>query len=168
MSAISAAADALADTLEEESRLCGMLLAVTHREEKAIIAADIPLLTSLVEEKEQVLELLATLETERMTAVTAIASAAGKPASSLTLGGVVALVDGPAQAQLVALSEGLREDGRALEEANARNAHLLQASSDLVDRWVQYLKSVITGALTYNPDGGAQGGAGSRMLDRSA
>src|SRR5262249_44288192 len=116
-----------------------MLLAVTHREEKAIIAADIPLLTSLVEEKEQVLELLATLETERMTAVTAIASAAGQQPSSLTLGGVVALVDGPAQAQLVALSEGLREDGRALEEANQRNAHLLQASSDLVDRWVQYL-----------------------------
>lgn len=168
MTALSAAADALAETLAEESRLCGILLAVTHREEKAIIAADIQMLTALVEEKEQVLELIATLETERMTALTAIAGATGHSPASLTLGGVVALVDGPAQAQLVALSEGLRADGQALEQANQRNAHLLQASSELVERWVQYLKSVITGALTYNPDGGAQGNGSSRMLDRTA
>jgi len=168
VSTLRAAADALAETLAEESRLCAMLLAVTHREEKAIIAADIPTLTALVDEKERVLELLATLETERMTAVTAIASATGRPAGSLTLGGVLDLVDGPAQAQLLALSEGLRADGQALEQANQRNARLLQASSELVERWVQYLKNVISGALTYNPDGGAQPGSGSRMLDQSA
>ena len=168
MTAVSVAADALAGALLEESRLCARLLAVTQREEKAIIAADIPMLTALVDEKEQVLELLATLETERMTALTAIASATGHSAASLTLGGVVALVDGAAQAQLVALSEGLRADGQALEQANARNAQLLRTSSELVDRWVQYLKTVITGALTYNPDGGVQGGGGNRMLDRSA
>jgi flagellar biosynthesis/type III secretory pathway chaperone len=168
VTALSAAADALAGALAEESRLCARLLAVTQREEKAIIAADIPMLTALVDEKEQVLEFLATLETERMTALTAIASATGHSAASLTLGGVVALVDGAAQAKLVALSEGLRADGQALEQANARNAHLLRTSSELVDRWVQYLKTVITGALTYNPDGGVQGSGGNRMLDRSA
>lgn len=168
MTALTAAAEALAGALEEESRLCARLLGVTQREEQAIIAADIKTLTALVDEKEQILELLATLETERMTALTAIAGATGRTAASLTLGGVMELVDGPAQAQLIALSEGLRADGQALEQANARNAQLLRTSSDLVERWVQYLKTVITGALTYNPDGGAQGGGGNRMLDRSA
>lgn len=168
MTALTAAAEALAGALAEESRLCARLLGVTQREEQAIIAADIKTLTALVDEKEQILELLATLETERMTALTAIAGATGRTAASLTLGGVMELVDGPAQAQLIALSEGLRADGQALEQANARNAQLLRTSSDLVERWVQYLKTVITGALTYNPDGGAQGGGGNRMLDRSA
>lgn len=168
MTALTIAADALTGALAEESRLCARLLSVTQREEQAIIAADIPMLTALVDEKEQVLELLATLETERMTALTAIAGATGRPAASLTLGGVMELVDGAAQAQLMALSEGLRADGQALEQANARNAQLLHTSSELVERWVQYLKTVITGALTYNPDGGVQGSGGNRMLDRSA
>lgn len=168
MSALAAAADALAGALAEESRLCAQLLAVTQREEQAIIAADIPALTALIDEKEQLLEVLATLETERMTALTAIATATGRTAAALTLGSVVALVDDVARARLVALSEGLRADGQALEQANARNAQLLRISSDLVDRWVQYLKAVITGALTYTPDGGAQGSGGNRVLDRSA
>src|SRR5207244_8868718 len=107
--------------------------------------------------KEHLLELLATLETERMTALTAIAAATGRDASALSLSLVVDLAAPAARDALIATSEGLRTTGLALEQANERNARLLRASADLVDRWVQYLKAVITGSLTYGQDGAAQG-----------
>ena len=168
MSALSDATGGLCTALSEEARLCTDLLAVTRREERAIIDADIPTLTAIVDEKEQLLELLATLETERMTALTAIAAATGREAATLSISGIIDLVGPQQRARLIALSDGLRTDGQALEQANARNAQLLRMSRDLVDRWVQYLKAMLTGSLTYTPDGSTQGATGNRMLDRSA
>jgi flagellar biosynthesis/type III secretory pathway chaperone len=159
----------LASVLIEESELCEQLLSVTDREHAAIVSSDIEGLTSLVEEKEHLLELLATLETERMTALTAIALAVGQPADALTLTSIGVIATPGTRAQLLAAGEGLRTTGEALASANARNADLLAASTDLVERWVSYLKTVISSTLaTYSNDGNAQAPGGNRVLDRSA
>jgi flagellar biosynthesis/type III secretory pathway chaperone len=159
----------LASVLIEESELCEQLLAVTDREHAAITASDVEGLTALVEEKEHLLELLATLETERMTALTAIALAVGQPAEALTLTSIGAIATPDTRAQLLAAGEGLRTTGEALVSANARNSELLAASADLVERWVSYLKTVISSTLaTYSNDGNAQAPGGNRVLDRSA
>ena len=167
MTAHAAAAD-LAQVLTEESRLCAQLLAVTDAEETAITASDVERLTSLVDEKEQLLELLAALETERMTAITAIALATGRNADALTLTEVADLAAPEARSMLPVTGEELRRAGLALADANARNTRLLQASAELVDRWTQYLKTVISRSLTYQQDGSAQGPQGRRVLDRTA
>lgn len=167
MTGIAAAAD-LALVLAEESRLCAQLLAVTDREQDAITASDVERLTALVDEKEQLLELLAALETERMTAITAIALATGRPADALTITEVADLAAPEERASLLVTGEELRRTGVALAEANTRNARLLEASAELVERWTQYLKNVISRSLTYQQDGTVQGTQGQRVLDRTA
>lgn len=167
MTGIAATAD-LALVLAEESRLCAQLLAVTDREQDAIIASDVERLTTLVDEKEQLLELLATLETERMTAITAIALATGRSAEALTLTEVADLATSEARISLLVTGEELRRAGVALAEANARNARLLETSAELVERWAQYLKNVISRSLTYQQDGSTQGSQGHRVIDRTA
>ena len=134
MSELISAADALIVTLREESRLCSALLALTDREERAIVASDVSDLTALTDEKERVLELLATLETERMTALVAIGLATGCDASTLTLTEVAALVPSAARAQLLGEQVTVRTVAAALEQATRRNAALLRASRELVGR----------------------------------
>ncbi len=158
----------LAGVLREESLLCAKLLAVTDLEQDAIASSDVERLTALVDEKEQLLELLATLETERMTALSAIALAVGCQPDDLTLSTVADLATPDTRAMLMTVGDGLRDAGQALEAANARNARLLEASTELVERWVQYLKTIISSTLTYAPDGNAQAPGGNRVLDRSA
>lgn len=162
------ATDDLAQVLAEESRLCAQLLAVTDAEEAAITTSDVERLTTLVDEKEQLLELLAALETERMTAITAIALATGRTADALTLTEVADLAAPEARSTLLVTGEELRRAGLALADANARNTRLLEASAELVERWTQYLKNVISRSLTYQQDGSAQGPQGRRVLDRTA
>ncbi len=168
MSELTAAADALIDTLQEESRLCSALLAITDNEERAIIASNVSDLTALTDEKERLLELLATLETERMTALVAIGLATGRDALALTLTEVAGLVAGADRARLLAVQVTVRAASDALELATRRNSVLLRASRELVDRWVQYLKNVLSGSLTYSPEGASQGEQQSRVIDRSA
>ena len=57
-----------------------------------------------------------------------------------------------------------RQESKRLE----RNAALLRSSRDIVDRWIQYLRTVLTGALAYNAEGGLTDAVGRRVLDRSA
>lgn len=132
------------------------------------MTSDIEILTALIEEKEQLLELLATLETERMTALTAIAVATARPVNALTLSQVADYASPASRRALVATGAQLQRTGVALQQANSRNAQLLQMSSGLIDKWVAYLKLVISGSLTYGSDGASQGAGGNRMLDRSA
>ena len=168
MTGITAAARELANVLREETGLCNELLVITDREQEAIVASNVEVLTALIDEKERLLELLATLETERMTALTAVADAIGQPAGGLTLSIVAESATAEVRAHLVDVGEELRASGIALARANERNARLLEASSELVDRWMQYLKTVISNALTYSQDGNTQGPTGNRVFDRSA
>jgi hypothetical protein len=47
------------------------------------------------------------------------------------------------------------------------NAQLLRNSRSLVDRWLQYLRTVLAGSL-YTQQGASNAGTGGRSLDRSA
>ena len=168
MTMLAAGAEALTAALHEEQRLCASLLALSAREEDAIVNGDVAVLTTLVDEQEHLLELLAALETERMTALTAIANACGIHVDALTLTQVASLTGGAQGAELQATGDALREAATSLQEANTRNAELLRSSRELIDRWIQYLRNVVTGTLTYTPGGEVHANLASRVVDRSA
>ena len=168
MNSLGASTEALTAALDEEHRLCSTLLDLSVREEEAILSGDVAVLTALVDEQEQLLELLATLETERMTALTAIAGASGLDADSITLTQVATLAGGRRGEVLQTTGAALREVADSLQQANTRNAELLRSSRELIERWIQYLRNVVSGSLTYNPAGSTQGALSARVLDRTA
>ena len=168
MSELSTCAEALGAALAEEEQLYASLLDIAGREERAIASGDVGELTNLTDEKEQLLELLAALETERMTALTAIAAATGTGVEALTLTGVVAMLEPEQGAALTGAGLELRASAAALKRANDRNAELLRSSGEIVDRWIQYLRTVITSTLSYTAEGSPDEAGSTHVLDRSA
>lgn len=159
---------ALAVALTEQQTVYERLLVVSQREERAIVAGDVSTLTQLVEEKEQLLELLAAHETDRMTAVTSIALATGVRSDSATLSELAGHVGADAGTAMLSAGLELRAQALAVKEANERNARLLRGSRELVDRWIQYLRTVVSSSLAYTADGAAQESDGFSVVDRSA
>ncbi len=157
---------ALTATLEQQRDTLASMLELARREERAIVGGDVETLTVLTDEREQLLELMAALESERMTALVAIAAASGGEPASLTLTGV-AEIAGAAGDALAFVGRDLRERAVAVRDANARNALLLRTSRDIVDRWLQYLRSLMTSVL-YDADGRASEAGRRSQLDRSA
>ena len=168
MSGLATTAAALTDALREQHSLYETLLDVAGREESAIVGGDVAALTELTEEKEQLIELLATLETERTTAITAIAAATGIDADALTVTRVASILPAEQAAALTAASDELRQQALDVKQANDSNAVLLRSSSEIVGRWIQYLRTVISGSLTYTAEGSPGESSGNRVIDRSA
>ncbi len=157
---------ALTATLEQQRDTMVSMLDLAHREERAIVGGDVEALTKLTDEREGLLELMAALESERMTALVTIGGAVDLPASALTLTRV-AEVAGPAGVPLASIGTDLRQRAAAVRDANARNALLLRTSRDIVDRWLQYLRSMMTSVL-YDAGGRAAEAGRRTELDRSA
>jgi flagellar biosynthesis/type III secretory pathway chaperone len=168
MTALRDSALQLTETLDEERELYGSLLGLAQREEHAIVRGDVELLTRLTDEKEHLIELFAALETERATAITAIASAVGCDADSATLSEIAAALPDDDGAALAIAGTELRRQALELRDINARNAELLRSSRDIVDRWLHYLRSLVGGALNYGADGEPAVSQEPRRLDRSA
>ena len=164
---VSSFVTTLDEVLATERDLYLSMLSLSTREEVAIVGDDVESLTELVNEKEELLEHLSTLETERMTAVVAISAATGLDPETATLTQISEVV--PAMDGLRLLENGmaLRTQAVALQQANRRNERLLEASRGLVDRWIQYLKTVLNNSV-YTPDGQMDDSRDARSLDRSA
>ena len=75
----------LDEVLGTERDLYLSMLSLSTREEVAIVGDDVESLTELVNEKEELLEHLSALETERMTAIVAISAATGLDPETATL-----------------------------------------------------------------------------------
>jgi flagellar biosynthesis/type III secretory pathway chaperone len=158
----------LAVTLREETEVYGSLLALSVQEERALIAGNVERLTELVADKEQLLELLAALESERTSALIAVALGIERDPPTITLSEVARHAEPAAAEVLMQAGMLLRAQAVALREANDRNARLLEGSRALVEHWIQYLRALVAGALTYTADGGRFEGDDGRVLDRSA
>lgn len=168
MNELGAGADALSTVLSHQGAAYGSLLELASREEQAITDGDVGTLTAIVDEQRQLLDVLHALETERMTALTAIAAATGTQLDALTLTGISLMLDREAGEALTACGLTLRAQAEALGRANDRNAQLLENSREIVDRWIQYLRTIVSGALTYTAEGEPEEASGHRVLDRSA
>lgn len=103
-----------------------------------------------------------------MTALTAISAAVGVHADRISLSMVCEHASPAAGGALRQAGMLLRAQAEALKEANERNVLLLHTSSDLIDRWIHYLKVVIRGSLTYNDDGSTDDPSGPYAVDRAA
>jgi flagellar biosynthesis/type III secretory pathway chaperone len=165
---LTAGAGALSEALDAEHNIYTSMLDLTHREEDAILAGDVAALTHLTEEKEALIEHLHALETERMTAIMAIAAATGLNPDEATLSQIAEQLPALAAAELTGRGVELRARAVSLQQANDRNAAMLRSSRDLIDRWIHYLRTVVTGSL-YTAGGiPADGALARRSLDRSA
>ncbi len=155
-------------SLDTQRAIYTEMLDLTEREEAAIVCGDVAALTRLVEEKETLIEHLNVLETERMTALVAIASATGIDPGAATLSDVAAHLPRAAALALTESGVELRAQAIALREANDRNARLLRSSRDVVDRWIHYLRVFLSGALYTSGGTTAEAAPARRALDRSA
>ncbi|TAJ18028.1 MAG: flagellar protein FlgN [Dehalococcoidia bacterium] len=156
----------LAAVLEAQRDITRQLLGVARRQQQAIIEGDVEGLTASVDESQIFLEHLQALETERMTALVAIAMATGVDADRATLSDIAAALPAESAEAVRRSGQALRAEATALQEAEAVNQHLLEGSRALVDRWVNYLRTVLAGGV-YTPAGGTAA-HGGRTLDRSA
>ncbi|MEE8421784.1 MAG: flagellar protein FlgN [Dehalococcoidia bacterium] len=168
MNELGAGADALSTALSHQGEVYGSLLDLAAREEQAIIDGDVGVLTAIVDQQEQLLDVLRALETERMTALTVIAAATGEDADALTVTSVSSMLEGAERDALMTLGVALRAQAITLGHANERNSELLSNSRDIVDRWLHYLRSVVSSALTYTASGERDEPGGNRVVDRSA
>ena len=182
---------ALASALVEQGEVYGSLLQLSTQEERALIEGDVERLTEIVSEKEHLLEFGAALETDRWiargrgrltrptarrtrttraasSALTAIGLAIERDPPTITLSEVAARAAPSAGQTLMEAGMLLRAQAVALQEANERNARLLEGSRSLVDRWIQYLHAVVAGSLTYEADGAPHEDDASRVVDRAA
>lgn len=157
----------LDDVLASERDLYLSMLALSTREEVAIVGDDVEQLTDVVNEKEDLLDHLSALETERMTAIVAISTAMGLDPETATLTQISEVVPAMDGLRLMESGIALRTQAVALEQANRRNQRLLESSRGLVDRWIQYLKTVLNNSV-YTPDGQLDDSRDVRSLDRSA
>lgn len=156
----------LAAVLDAQRDITRQLLGVARRQQRAIVDGNVEDLTESVEESQIFLEHLAALETERMTALVAIAMATSIDPERATLSDIAAAL--PAEPAEAVRRSGLalRAEATALQETQATNERLLESSRGVVDRWVNYLRSVLAGGV-YTPAGEAAAN-GNRTLDRSA
>jgi len=161
-------ADALGVVLASQRVIVDAMLALAQRQQDAIVAGDVEVLTSVVDEQQQMVDHLNSLETERMTALVAIAVAIGlDDASTITLTEVAAALPEAEGAALAAQGNALRSQAEALRQTQDLNDRLLERSRALVDRWLQYLRTLLSGSL-YTASGSAGELPGGRALDRSA
>ena len=168
MSELDAAAMSLARVLADEGQLYEALLALAGREQRAIVDGDVAELTRLLDEKESLVEHHHALETERMTALVAVAAATGGDAELLTLTEVAAALPAGHGSAITEAGVWLRAQALALREATDSNALLLHQSRDIVDRWLQYLRLLVGGRLGYTAEGTPGEASGPRTLDRTA
>lgn len=159
--------EALEDVLSAERDIYVSMLALTTREELAIVGDDVEELTEIVEEKQVLIDHLNALETERMTALVAIELATGLDPQTVTLSEIAGRMSVADGRRLLEDGMALRTHARALEQANQRNERLLHGSRDLVDRWLHYLRQML-GGYVYAADGSVDSTTSARSLDRSA
>ncbi len=161
------AADLLA-VMGAQGDLYDALLELAGIEQAAIVEGDVAGLTEIVARKEELFDHLRALETERMTALVAIEAATGVVAERATVSAIAAHLPGDASDALMRTGEALRARAVALEEAQAVNTRLLERSRTVVDRWLQYLRTLLAGSV-YTSDGASPTALpGGRAVDRSA
>lgn len=160
-------AELLDDVLSAERDIYVSMLFLTTREELAIVGNNVEELTDIVDEKQLLIDHLNALETERMTALVAIGLATDLDPATVTLSQIADRLSSADGSRLLQSGFTLRTQARALESANLRNERLLHGSKDLVDRWLTYLRQVLSNHL-YTADGRVDSINDARSLDRSA
>lgn len=160
-------AGALGAVLTTQQDILRAMRVLAEQQQRAIVGGDVRALTDVVEEQQALVDHLNALETERMTALVAIAAATGLDAESATISAIAATLPLERAAELIRQGQDLRAEALALRQVQEVNEQLLETSRGLVDRWLNYLRSVLSGSL-YSASGGTGAMPGARSLDRSA
>lgn len=161
---------ALVAVLDEQRDLYGRMAILADSQRDALLEGDVDRLTQLVERQEQLIELLNALETPRMTAISAIAAATGRAVDTeMSLREIAAALPAAEAETLIASGAALRAQAERTAALNAENSRLLHSSRELVDRWIGFLRGLLTRQAAYGADGAVHGTADkARILDRSA
>jgi flagellar biosynthesis/type III secretory pathway chaperone len=164
---LTGGANGLVAVMESQGDVYRALLGLATSEQGAILEGDVSRLTEIVRLKEELYDHLRALEAERMTALVAIEAATGIAPDQATVSEIASRLPVEHATTLLRTGRELRGQAVALEEAQTANARLLEQSRALVDRWLQYLRTLLAGYV-YTPDGVTPSLPGGRALDRSA
>lgn len=159
--------DELGAVLSSQHEILRAMRSLAEEQQRAIVAGDVQVLTSVVEQQQQLAEHMAALETERMTALVAIAAATGLDPDATTITAIAAALPLDRARLLTRQGHDLRAEAIALQEIQDVNERLLERSRALVDRWLHYLRTVLSGSL-YTSTGSTGPMPGARSVDRSA
>ncbi|MFA7250116.1 MAG: flagellar protein FlgN [Dehalococcoidia bacterium] len=163
---IVAGADALGAVMSSQHEILRAMRALAEEQQQAIVSGDVHALTDVVEQQRELVEHLDALETERMTALVAIAAATGLDADTASLAAIAATLPLDRASALTRQGQELRDEAITLQQLQDVNDQLIERSRTLVDRWLHYLKTVLSGSL-YTASGESGSMPGARSLDRS-
>ena len=132
---LTKARETLVQALGEEDDAYGRLAELAELEHVAILSASTEQLTSLLVEKERLIERVVMLEARRTASLGEIARQSGFPEQGFTLTALLESWSGDEREGLARLQDSLRRHIQALAQMNRRNASLLRSSLILLARW---------------------------------
>ena len=155
--------------LEAQRSTYTHLLELAQERHAALRAADADRLSELAAAEEPLLSRIRRLESARIQLLRPWADQLGIPSEAVTVTALAGLLSGEQAAALVSARETLLETVAALDEANRRNAQLLDACLESVGESVRHLLQAVQVDPRYAQSGGrASQEGGPRITDYRA
>ena len=154
----------LADVLTQSEKRYDALLGLLQRERDAAIHSDAGQLTEVVEQKAEVLAMLASLEKKRGRLLQTIAGELHIPRDQLTLSRIALSLPVESSGQIRRLSISLRSLAINVQRANDENRRMVRHCLDLVSGALGFFQQLLNPVSVYGSSGQFNKGAGSGRL----
>lgn len=143
---------ALEDILVKEFRLCQNLYALNKEERTALSGRDAAALTTLVENKESMLDEFGQLEDSRRMIMQQVVDAMGMDQDAATLADVIRAIEGETARRLDHLHQGVIALTKEIKDLTQGNRALAETALEHVDAVQAYLLSLLdVSAVGYRP-----------------
>ena len=154
----------LAEVLTQSEKRYGELLVLLQREKEATVRSNAEMLAGVVEQKTEVLAVLAFLEKKRARLVQSLAGTLHIPADQLTLSGLARFLPVERSGRFKRLGVSLRSLGEKVRHANNENRMLVGHCLDLVRNTLGLFQQRMNPASVYGASGQVNRRAGSGRL----
>ena len=127
--------ETLMDILEQENKEYKMLLDLSMKKTRIIVANDISALSAITEEEQKQVDRINALDKQREVAMQDIANVMNMDVQTLKLGKLIEMLAGrPAeQRRLTEVKDALHETTQYMARINAQNKELLESALELVE-----------------------------------
>jgi flagellar biosynthesis/type III secretory pathway chaperone len=143
----------LEELLVKEFSNCQSLHALTKEERMALSKNDVKTLSTLIEDKEILLDELGQIEDERRMIVQKLAEGLGLRSQSPTVADIVRAVNPEVASRLSHLREGITALAGNIRDMTSGNQALAASALERVDAMQAFLLDLLRPSLTYHPSG---------------
>jgi flagellar biosynthesis/type III secretory pathway chaperone len=156
--------DRLALVLSQSVRRYEELLALLQHEKEAAIDSDASQLSDVVEQKTELMAVLAALEKKRSRLLQSLAGSLGIPQHGLTLSALSLSLPADESLRINRLSASLRSLAAKVQRANDENRQLVLHCLDLVRSALGFFQQMLHPASVYGASGQVRSGTGGGRL----